>query len=128
MCPLNLESTETSYGAKIEASGSCSGSSCRATSATATTSASAGCCSSGNKTAARGAGARVIVVLARWLHQLQRNAEVEGDEISDDNRPDHQDEEEDEHGKVQDCKANHSPLSKARLLERVNWWSDLTTT
>jgi hypothetical protein len=69
----------------------------------------------------------VVVVLPRWLQQLEWNAKVDIDEVAHNDRSDDQDEEQNEHGKVEDSEADDSPLSKARLLERVDGWPDLTT-
>jgi len=47
--------------------------------------------------------------------------------LANNDRPDNQDEEQDEHGKVGDGETYDSSLAKLGLLERVDWGTDLTT-
>lgn len=68
----------------------------------------------------------IVVVLSGRLEQVERDAGKIGDVFANKDGADDQYKEEYEQGKVQDSVTNDTPLSKARLLDRVDRRSDLT--
>lgn len=57
---------------------------------------------------------------------MQRDRRQVGDVVAHDNGTDNKNDEENEHEKVQDRVADDASLPQARLLDRVDGWSDLT--
>jgi hypothetical protein len=72
----------------------------------------------------------VVVVLARGLHELHRNVarQAAWDFLACNDRASDQDDEEDNHGEVEDRETDHSPSAELGLLQGINRGSDLTTT
>lgn len=71
--------------------------------------------------------AGVVVVEASRLQKIHRNRGQTLDHLASNDGTDDQGHEDDEHEEIQHGKADDSTLAKLRLLERVDWRSDLTT-
>lgn len=68
----------------------------------------------------------VIVGETCWLHQLEGNLRKVAQEFADDEGCDDQGDEDDEHDKVKNGEADDPPLPQSRLLQRIDWWPNLT--
>ena len=69
----------------------------------------------------------VVIVLSSWLHQVERQTRAQvRNVVASHNRPNDQDYEDNEHDEVQHGVTDNTSLAKSRLLERVDWWSNLT--
>lgn len=74
-----------------------------------------------------GSAHRVVVVPVRRLLQFKGGKGWYLDELGGDDRADDQDQEQEEHREVEDGVADNAALAKLRLLERVDWRTDLAT-
>jgi len=70
--------------------------------------------------------AGIIVILSRGLNEVQWDCWKIVDVLANDDRSNNQNDEQNQQGEVQDCVANHTSLSEARLLEGVDGWPNLT--
>ena len=69
----------------------------------------------------------IIVILARGLHQLEWQIVAQASNVlACNNWADDEDEEDDEHDKVQYGVSNDPTFAKPRLFEGIDGWSDLT--
>ena len=74
---------------------------------------------------------RVVVVPSSWLDYVQTaDLYVVGDSVQytnfvDDDWANDEDEKQEEHGEVEDSVADDTSFPKLRLLQGVDWWSNL---